>query len=155
MVNKHGDKIIILDGGGTIWYSMDVLWEHYQAAFSHFGLLRPDEFAVRFPPSETTEISSLRSFNSRKNIPKALLALHFSNLSVTDLVDEQSLYNRNNLEDQLHNLVLQSWGICSRFCFEELVEKMGKFLEDALYNYNDTQYPLCKNAKQGLLLSLE
>jgi phosphoglycolate phosphatase-like HAD superfamily hydrolase len=144
-------KLIILDGGGTIWYSMDVLWEHYQAAFSYFGLLRPDSFEKRFPFKWTTAISSLRSFNSRKNIPLALLAMYFCDIHPKQILARTVKgHEGKNPEECLHDLVSESWNVCTRASFEYLSSVMGEFLAKALYNYNDTLYPLCVNVIEGL-----
>lgn len=144
----NGPKIVILDGGGTIWYSMPVLWEHYQAAFSYFGLMQPQEFADKFPEKEVTHISSLRTFNSRRNIPKALLAMYFNSVSPRDILNQ--IDKGNNPEEHINNLIRKSWVSCSRFAFEKLSDQMGKFLIEALYNYDDTKYPLCDGVKEGL-----
>lgn len=144
--------LAILDGGGTIWGSMSVLWEHYQAAFSYFGLLGPGKFTERFPFKETTEISSFVSFNSRKNIPKALLALYFSDVCPQDvLACSMKDHTGKDPETCLHDLVLRSWKRCPRWCFDHLAQEMGEFLKTALYNFDDTQYPPCRNVKNGLL----
>lgn len=136
--------LTIMDGGGTIWYSMDVLYEHAQAAFSFFGLLRFEEFSRKMPFDQITEISSFKSFNSRKNFPKALLALYFTE------TDTESLLKNENPEMELHKLVFQSWERCSRHSFEHLVEEMGNYFVNALYSFNDELYPLCDGVAEGL-----
>jgi len=145
-------NLIVVDGGGTVWHSMRVLWEHYQTAFSYFGLLRPDEFARRFPCRPVTEISSLRSFNSRRNMPLALLGMYFCNVS-PETVLERRVLGREGLapEQCLHDLTIEAWKRCTRRCFEQMAKDMGTFLAEALYHFDDSHYPLCTGAREGLL----
>lgn len=141
-------KLVICDGGGTVWYSMDVLFEHAQAAFSYFGLMRPDEFLKKMPQDTITEISSLKSFNSRENFPKALLALYFSDTHPEEIF-RQGDSPEKFLQDLEHSII-KSWKRCPRYVYNDLVKAMGDFLKDALYQYDDSKYPLCPGVKEGL-----
>lgn len=135
---------VLLDGGGTVWYSMDVLWEHYQAAFIFLGLADAKTFRCIFPQRFVTEISSLRSFNSRRNMPIALLAMYFTR------THPQKILATDDPEAFLHDLVLEAWEKCSRRAFDGLVKEMGDFLVKALYNRNDKQYPLCPGVAEAI-----
>ena len=144
-------KVVILDGGGTVWYSMDVLWRHYQAAFGYFGLLWPQDFEKQFPLEPTTLISSLRSFNSRRNMPVALLAMHFTKTKPDDVLNKRVKgYEGRDPESCLkHLFYTEAWD--SHTGILNLSQEMGKFLADALDHYDEINtYPPCKNACEGV-----
>jgi phosphoglycolate phosphatase-like HAD superfamily hydrolase len=144
-------KCIICDGGGTIWYSMPVLYEHMQAAFSYFGLLRRKDFKIRFPFDATTAINSLRPFNSRKTTPIPLLTMYFNNVSPKDVINcRVKGYEDINPLDCLNDLMLKAWEKVPKTSFDTLADQMGDFLNKALYNYNDADYPAYENAIEGL-----
>ncbi len=142
-------KLIILDGGGTIWYSMDILWKHYQDAFEKFKLLSPKEFEERFPFKDVTLISSLQAFNSRRNMPKALLAMYSTNTKPDDVLHKSvNGYEGIHPEDCLNDLY-------SKFCAKNskivnLNHDIGEFLVQALDNYDDNKYPECNGACEGI-----
>lgn len=57
-------RAVIFDGGGTIWNSMEILYQHYQIAAFYFGFTKKlEEFP--YPLQLMNELSSFKSFNSR------------------------------------------------------------------------------------------
>ena len=70
--------------------------------------------------------------------PEALLARHVPG------------HEEQNPEMCLHDLVIHAWKRCSKAAFDGLATQIGDFLSSALYNFKDSQYPLCTNAKEGL-----
>ncbi|HCJ66919.1 MAG TPA: hypothetical protein DHV62_06230 [Elusimicrobia bacterium] len=134
-------KIIIFDGGGTIWYSMDVLWEHYKAGFFYLGLThRLDEFPYSLRISN--ELASLEKYNSRWNIAKALIALFHTK------TDPKKILHSSNPSSALDKIIKKISRDNSKY--EKLCAKLGFFLEESLYNYDESRYPPCKNIPETL-----
>lgn len=136
-------KAIIFDGGGTIWYSMDVLYEHYKIAALFFGFI-PSVKDFPYDLKLMNELSSLQSFNSRKNMAKILTALLMKEFPSKDL---DKILDMREAESELLKLISE---LIPKQKFWEIATDMGSFLEEALYNYPETWYPLCKGIKKIL-----
>ena len=137
-------KLLIFDGGGTIWYSMDVLWEHYKAGFFYLGLTsKLDEFPYSL--ENCNELASLEKFNSRWNIAKALVALFFTKK------DPDKILSSSDPDSEMTSIVQSCReNPLTGTRFEKLCAKLGFFLEEALYNYDESCYPACKNVPETL-----
>jgi len=136
-------KAVIFDGGGTIWYSMEVLYQHYKVAALYFGLIKNLE---NFPYDLTlmNEVSSFRSFNSRKNMAKVLTGLLMKNIPKGKL---DQILDEENPEE----ILLQEIGsLITKKYYWDIATKMGDFLEEALYNYPEEWYPLCPGVEEAL-----
>ena len=132
-------KAVILDGGGTIWYSMKVLYEHYKIGVSYLGLIRSvDEFPYSF--ILMNELSCFRNFNSRWNIAKALIALIMMGKKEGDL---ENIITTDG-EGQVIRYIEELRNSKKSARFEKLSSKLGFFLEEALYNYPEEWYPPCE-----------
>ncbi len=135
--------LVVFDGGGTIWNSMPVLYDHYRIAALYFGLVRAVE---DFPYSLRlmNELSSLRAFNSRKNIAKALTALLLKRIKAEEL---DQLLGMSDAEQKLLDTIAS---LIPDQKFWEIATLMGAFLEEALYNYPEEWYPKCEGLDETL-----
>ncbi len=131
-------EVIIFDGGGTIWYSMRVLWEHYKAGFLYLGLTNSlDDFPYSL--EICNELSSLEGHNSRWNIAKTLIALFMSSADPNNILEEtEPAFTLNSLINTCKGRI----GTGAQF--EHLCAKLGFFLEEALYSYDERRYPPCE-----------
>lgn len=140
----EGLKLVIFDGGGTIWYSMDVLWEHYKAGFFYFGLTRKlDGFPYSLQTSN--ELASLPRYNSRRNMAKGLVALFKSGKNPEEVL---SSTDPSRQLDLLVDACTKGPHVGSDF--ERTCASLGLFLEEALYNYDERRYPACRNVLEAL-----
>jgi phosphoglycolate phosphatase-like HAD superfamily hydrolase len=74
-------KLIILDGGGTVWDSMHVLYESYLWGFDKLGIGR-EKFPVSF--EEANALSALKDFNTEHGKAKGFLALYLLGMKAKD-----------------------------------------------------------------------
>ena len=133
-------KLLILDGGGTIWDSMRVLYESYLWAFDELGISRE-----KFPLSmkQANMLSALKDFNTEHGKAKGFLALYLLGYKAKDFLETQ------DPNEKLLQIVEKAR---TKFPdFDELSKKLGDLLDKYLYEiFDDSRYPLCKNAKQAL-----
>lgn len=137
-------RLIIFDGGGTIWYSMPVLWEHYKSGFFFLGLIsRIDEFPYTLETAN--ELSSLEGYNSRWNISKALVAMFLMN------INPEQVLNSSEPTKKIDSLIekIRS-NIRFKQKYEKLSSKLGFYLEESLCNYNEKFYPPCKDVVETI-----
>jgi len=138
-------KVVILDGGGTVWDSMHVLYESYLWAFEKLGIPRE-----KFPLSmkHANMLSALKDFNSEHEKAKGFLALYLLGYKAEDFLKAQ------DPNEKLLQIVEKAKNQFSDF--DRLTKKLGDLLEKYLYEiFDDTKYPLCKNAKQALKIFKE
>ena len=134
-------KAVIFDGGGTIWDSMSVLYDSYIWAFEQLGLCKRNEFP--YTMKECNALSSLKDFNTEHGKARGFLAVFLSGKSM------QSIMEKENPNAELNRLVEEMRA--KHEDFDSKAEKLGKLLTTYLYEiFDDTKYPLCKNAKPTL-----
>lgn len=110
-------------------------------------ILRIDENSRifrRFSLEECNEIGSLRRFNSRKGSAEALVALHVTGTK------PQNILSMPKPEESLLSLSAKARMSMPAQDFDDLVNRMGTFFSEALYNYDDRKYPLCEGTKEAL-----
>ncbi len=138
-------KLLILDGGGTVWDSMRVLYSSYLWAFDELGIGRKN-----FPLSmkHANMLSALKDFNTEHGKAKGFLALYLLKKSAKDFL------TAHDPNEKLLEFVEEAR---NKFPdFDELSEKLGNLLDKYLYEiFDDTKYPLCPGAKEALKIFKE
>lgn len=124
---------------------MNVLWEHYKAGFFYLGLTRDlDDFP--FSLEISNELSSLEKYNSRWNIAKALVALFQTQTNPEDIfTSSDQVSEMTSLVQSCRNNPITGPK------YEKLCSKLGFFLEESLYNYDEDRYPACKNIYETII----
>ena len=137
-------KLIIFDGGGTVWYSMPVLWEQCKAGLLSLGLIAGYE---DFPYSFQTfnELSSFEKCNSRWNLAKAIISLFYRK------TDPEIILNSDDPNTVIMELIQKCRNDSQNAThYEKLSAKLGFFLEQSLYNYDENLYPACDGILQAI-----
>lgn len=133
-------KLLILDGGGTVWDSMEVLYQSYLWAFEKMGIKKE-----KFPLSskEANLLSALKDFNTEDKKARGFLAIYLLGKTAKDFIEA------NNPNQKLLEIVEETKKKFPEF--EKMNRKLGDFLEEYLYQvFDDSKYPLCKNVKKSL-----
>lgn len=133
-------KLLILDGGGTVWDSMEVLYQSYLWAFEKIGI-KKEEFPLSL--KEANLLSALKDFNGEDEKARGFLAIYLLNKTAKDFIEA------NDPNQKLLEIVEEAKKKSPEF--EKMNRKLGNFLDEYLYQvFDDSKYPLCKNVRKSL-----